>query len=321
MLFTDSDILTALDLEQIDAESVKTAKIEKIRTDGPNSIIGLAWKQCAHKLTAAQQLYSTYLAQPGTTSGHLSAVLNVGVPSRNQPRIRLNQIVAHDPDYSNSASALQLWMAYEALALLYADASGRVDEYDRYATKASRFSQEAQKAWRLLRSAGLPMVYQPMEAPGARHSFNPGSWSGANLSTASGGTNAGTYRIAITWYDASKYVSPANNGNAESGPSEILPITVQAGQAIAVSIAGLNPPNGAPDPVGTSSGTWLPLTATHWNIYVGAQEGPLYLQAQGIPIETTSSALAGDPVLSGTALLKGQWPDLCICFENVVMAG
>ena len=329
MLFTDSDIITAADLSQIDSEiqSVASAAKPAIAVEGSGSICEQAWREAGQQLMAAQQLYSTYLAQPGMTSGHLAAVLNVGIPARTQPRIRLNQIVAHDPNYAASKSAVQLWLAYIALWLFYRDASSRLGK-DRFEEKMTRYRGDADRAWRWLRATGCPMVYQPMEAPGAKHSFAAGTWSASNLgNTASGSASSTQATVAITWYDSSKYTSQSSNGNAESGPSAVLAYTIPANSVLTVDITSLNPPNGAADPVGTSSGTWLPLNATHWNLWVGpAASDPnatpvLYLQQEGIPIATKTAQLAGAPVLSGSVLRQGQWPDLNIVFQNLVMRG
>ncbi len=127
--------------------------------------------------------------------------------------------------------------------------------------------------------------------------------------------------VAITWYDGSKYTSQASKGNAESGPSSIVQFLIPAGKLLMVDISGLNPPAGAADPVGTSSGTWLPLNATAWNIWAGVPGGPLYLQKEGVPIATKTWTLAADPVYSGSVLGLGQFSDLNICFQNTVMRG
>jgi hypothetical protein len=323
MLFTDSDIVTSDMLMQIDNEVLTVANSGKpsVSVDGPGSICEQAWRECGQRITSAQQLYSTYLAQPGMTSGHLAAVLNVGIPARTQPRCRLNQIVAHDPNYAASFSAIQLWMIYTALALFFRNASSRLGK-DRFEEKMKRFREDAQSQWRQLRATGLPMVYQPMEAPGAKHSYAAGAWGLSNLSSVAGGSSTQQQvAVAITWYDASKYTSQTNKGNAESAPSGVLTYSINPNSTLAVDIASLNPPTGAMDPVGTSSGTWLPLNATHWNIYAGATPDAMYLQQGGIPIATKTFTLAGAPVFSGSIMRQGQWADLNIVFQNTVSRG
>jgi hypothetical protein len=328
-LFTDSDIITAADLAQIDSEVTLVADATKpgLVLEGPGSCCEQAWRECSQKLNSAMQLYSTYLAQPGVTGGHLAAVLNVGVPSRTQPRVRLNQIVAHEWNYAAARSPLQTWMLYVALHLLYRDASSRLGK-DRYQEKMERYRADAMNHWRDLLAVGLPTVYQPMEAPGGKHSYRAGTWGVANLSASAGGAAIATnVTVAITWYDSSKYVSQTNNGNAESAPSAILSYTIPAANYLTVDITSLNPPTGAADQVGTAQGTWVPLTATHWNIWAGAaQSDPnappvLYLQREGIAIATKTATLTAAPTFSGSVLGQGQWPDLNTVFQNVVMRG
>lgn len=321
MLFTDSDIVTPADLAQIDGEVAAIAATSKpaILIDGPGSICELAWRECGQKILAAQQLYTAVLVATGVSGGHQAAVNYIGGPARNQARTRLNQIVASESQYSAMSSPVQLWLAYTALAAFYRDASARLKQ-DRLDVKYQRYQKNADFAWRQLRQNGLPWVAQPLEAPGSKHGANAGTWTGANLTIVAGAGTAQTLGVAITYYDASRYVSEANTQNAESGPSAILAVNQPASSVLQVSIASLNPPNGAMDQVGLSQGAWTPLNATHWVIWVGQQGSPLYLQA-ALPIATKSYTFGGDPVLSGSQLKQGQWPDLNLVFTNMVGRG
>lgn len=312
-------------LLQIDNEVSSVASTAKptIIVDGLGSICEQAWRECGQTISASQQLYSTYLTQAGISAGHMGAVMNTGSPARTQPRVKLNQVVTHDSNYANSQSALQLWVAYTALSMLYREASSRLGK-DRYEEKMQRYKQDALKHWYDLRAVGLPIVLLPMEAPGAKHAFAAGPWSTSNLSGASGGSNASTQdvQVAITWYDSSKYVSQTSKGNAESGPSEILAYTIAANKYLKIDITGLTPPAGVADPVGTSAGTVLPLAATHWNVYCG-QKGSayLYLQKESVAVATKTWTLTADPVYSGTVMTQGQFLDYAIAFQNVVPRG
>jgi hypothetical protein len=178
------------------------------------------------------------------------------------------------------------------------------------------------------------MCYQPLEAPGAKHAFRAGTWGASNVTGITGGSNPDGQNVlvAITWYDASKYKSrltppPGDldpQHNAESGPSAQIAFVIQSNNLLSVDISTLLPPTGNPDPVGLASGTWTPLNATNWNIYVGKPAAKnvaptLYLQAEGIPIATKTFALAADPLFEGPALLPGQYPDLNLVFLNIAM--
>lgn len=321
MLLTDSDITTLADLAQIDSEVSSVAMTSKpaILIEGPGSICEQAWRECGRKITSAQQMYTAVLAPVGVSGGHQAAVNYIGGQARNQARARLNQIVASESQYQASASAVQIWMAYMALSIFMRDASARLKQ-DRLQTKYERYLKDADFSWRQLRQHGLPFVAQPMEAPGAKHGANGGMWAQGNLSTVAGSGTAQLLQVALTYYDARKYVSESNTGNAESGPSAILPIAQPAATVLQVSIASLNPPTGVMDQVGLSQGPWTPLNASHWILWAGPAGGPLYWQA-AIPIATKTYTLAGDPVASGAVLGQGQWPDSMLTFQNMVGRG
>lgn len=321
MIFTDSDIVTADALTRLDSEVAAVAKATRpaIVVEGGGSICEQAWAECGRKILGAMQSYVSYPAQTGMPATHIAAVTNVGVPARTQARIRLNQIVASDTQYAGMQSQVELWMVYHALYLLYRDASSRVDN-DRYQEKMERYQRASLDAWRGLKTEGLPMLYQPLEAPGAKHGFSAGTWSASSVAGVATGNQ--TVRVALTYCDATRgYVSQSSKGNAESGPSAIATVVVAADNVLQVDISGLNPPSGVSDPTGLAQGAWTPLTATHWNLWAGAADGPLYLQEELIPIATKTFTLPGDPVLSGSIVGNGQYADLNLVFLNMVMRG
>ena len=324
MIFTDSDIISLDSLTQLDSEVSAAAKAAKppILIEGPGSICEQAWQECGRRILQAMQSYVSYPAQTGMPATHIAAVTNVGVPARTQARTRLNQIVATESQYGGVKSQMELWLAYHALYLFFRDVSARVDK-DRYQEKMERYDDVAYKFWKGLRCEGLPMVYQPMEAPGAKHGLKPGTWGTANLSLVGGsGTLTTQIQVAITYCDAGRgYQSQRINGNAESAPSTLASITLEASKVLHVDISSLNPPTGQMDQVGLSQGAWTPLNATHWNLWVGNGSGPLYLQQELIPIATKTATLAGDPVFSGSPVGNGQYPDLNLVFMNIAMRG
>lgn len=325
-LFTDSDIVTSATLIQMDSEVTLVAKATKqfITLEGPGSICEQAWQECGRKILQAMQSYVSYPAQTGMPASHIAAVTNVGVPARTQSRVRLHQIVSGDSQYDGMKSQLELFVAYHALYLFFRDAASRVSE-DRYEKKMNRYRDAAAEAWRGLRTEGLPMVYQALAAPGAKHSLNSGTWGTDNLSaTVDGGTltDALTVQVAVTYCDTGRgYVSQPSNGNAESGPSAVASIIIPAGKVLTVDISSLIPSTGVMDAVGLSQGAWTPLNATHWNLWIGGETGALYLQVERIPITTKTVTLSGDPLLSGSVLRGGQYPDLNLVFMNIAMRG
>ncbi len=323
-LFTDSDVSSSLTLQRLDSEILTVAASVKppILIDGPGGICEAGWQECGRKILQAMQSYVSYPAQTGMPATHIAAVVNVGVPARTQSRVRLNQIIATEPTYAAMDSQIERWVQYYALYLFYRDASGRLGK-DRFEDKMVRYDQEATKAWARLRTEGLPMIYRPLEAPGAKHGFGAGKWGLSNVSTVTGGSNSAQQPgfVAITYYDSSLYVSQTNNGNAESGPSALVPYQIDVDQLLHVDITSLNPPTGMADPVGLSQGTVSPLNATHWNLWAGTSSDTLFLQQEGIPIATRSFTLSGDPVATGPTMGRGQFASLNQVFLNLVNRG
>lgn len=321
-LFTDSHITSVDSMMQIDGEVASVAGANKPPLD-VDGVIALAWSECATELQSAMQLYGTLSGSSGM-SNHQAAIDNIGGPARNVPRIRLNQVITHDCNYAGSISALQNWVTYRALYLFYRNASSRVSSgasRDRYEQKADKFQAYGDgPAFRMLKETGLPCVFTPLEAPGALHAFSAGLWSASNVSAAVGGANAlaQPVNVAITYYDANHYASPTLKGNAESGPSAVIPFSIPANQLLSVNILSLSPPNGQMENVGTTGGLYTPLNATHWNLYVGTKWPYLFLQAS-IPIATKTWTLAADPVYSGPTLQQGQFPSAAITFQRLQM--
>jgi hypothetical protein len=115
-------------------------------------------------------------------------------------------------------------------------------------------------------------------------------------------------------------VSQTNKGNAESGPSVTLTLTVAPGHALVVGIAALTPPTGKPYQSGTfADGILAGLNATGWNIYAGPTGGTLCLQnATPIAVGTLTFTLPSDPTATGPTLQPGQVPDANYAFLNVL---
>lgn len=309
MLFTDSDLISTYDLLSIDEEVNDVAKVSKTNVFGPQSAIRQAWMECSSTLNSQLQMYTAYFGTAGSVNLY-AAVFNTGVYSMKQPRIMQNRIIAHNWRYDGAMSPCQNWIAYTALAILYRNASNRKLE-DRYEKKAVRFEQKAIDSWALWKNQGLPTSLGPLEAPAALHAHQTGSWTASAVS----GTSATVkqYVVAITYYDSAAYVSQTNKQNAESGPSAYQSVNTLGSQVLHFDITGLNPPTGSQDKIGISEGLTFSRPATNWNVYVGIAPSDgsipvLYYQASN-PIATKTYTLPADPVLSGTILDMGQFPD------------
>lgn len=312
-LLTDNDFVQQADLAALDPEVPDVAVAEGITIEGEAGIARQAWEECATVLLERMESFGgSYFAAHGQ---HLYPF---GAGSCHA-RVFLSQIVVSDP-YARRVSPIERWMIYEALVLFYRAAVNRTIE-DRYQVKLDRFGEAAKEHRKRLWRRGLPVVFEPLPAPGALHEWHSGVWSAANLSGVAGGANPETqYDVAITWVDRSRYGSPAWKGNAESGPSAVLRYALAANHWLQVDIGTLNPPaGGAVYQNSPADGDFRQLQATHWNLYVGLAGQPLWLQnASPIPVDAPVYALAGTPSGGGEPLEPGQKPDINYAFMNLL---
>jgi len=301
-LFTDNDVVTRASLVTIDPELPDVSTAEDISIEG--GAISTAWNEAASALSAAVQRF-------GEPAVPVYPYASFGV---NQPRVRLSQLVTTSFNRGR-VTPLVSWMQAVAIEAFYAAAVNRRVS-DRYSGKLSHFSVLRKRRWLDLWAAGLPVVERPLPCPGAIHEPLLGTFSASNVSDVSGGATAETaYDVAITWVDGSKYASATSKGNAESGPGAVVNFTVPLNRLLSVSIAGLTAPDGTLKG-GTAEGTYSPLKATAWNVYVGTPGGVLYLQnSSPVAVATTSYTLTGAPTLSGAALEPGQYPDSNIALQ------
>jgi hypothetical protein len=306
------------DLIQIDGETAAVAAAEAITAEGAGSIIRQTWAEAKDEILRAQQMFNTWYGAASSAGGGAWAVLGTSYTAASIARVKPSQIVAGSP-YANDSSAVHTWLAYLALRNFYRTAANRKVK-DRYDQKFQRYTAEAARVWGALRANGLPVVFRPLEAPGALHAVNAGTWSAANLSAVAGGSGADTaVDVAATWVDQSAYLSPAVKGNAESGPSATATFTVPASNLLQVSIAGLNPPAGVAEPVGIADGMVVPLNATGWNVYAGVAGGALTLQnAVPVPVATKTWTAAGALTANGAGLGGGQYADRNLFFQRTI---
>jgi hypothetical protein len=322
-LFTDSDIVTAADLASHDPELplVQEAIQPPPPIEGPGSIIRNSVDECAHEIRMKFQNFSGYLVSPGINLNHVAAVQNILSTAINRPRMRLNQVVALDPDPTKCL--LRHWLLYNALYHFYRAAYARFSGGgDRYSRKMQLFEDEASKAWSRLIADGIPVVLNPIPCPGAIREFGVGTWGDSNVTAGgNGSTETGNeYYVAITWVSQPAYVSSTSKGNAESGGSAIVATQPAAVQVITASIAGLKPPGNPLPAVGTADGLYTQLTATGWNVYVGTSQNSMFLQnITPIALSTTTYTLPNAPVLAGSILQPGQFADYNFAFQNMLL--
>lgn len=329
-LFTDSDIASLALMSQIDPEMNNVASlIGSTPIEGPGSICETAWSECRSKLEAALALYSTYYGCSGMQA-HMSALLNTGSGNGNRPRLRLNQVVVSDVYYANSLSPIQRWVTYSALKSVFQTAAHRVGakkgtESDRYDAKRTFYEKKQDELWRQLMNQGMPALSSYLDGPGAKHSYQSGTFTPSNLILTAGGTSTAELlvNVAITYFDATQFIDPLNKNNSESGPSAIQSFTIPAGNLLTVDINSLSPPDrNNPPNLGISQGIVPFMGADGWNIYVGQPGAPLYLQTpNGIAITQKTYTLSGAPVLSGYQMDSGQKPLTNAIFGQIVQRG
>ncbi len=311
-LFTDGEFISQADLQAVDSEVNRLGAADAVAF--PN-LLALACDEMGRKIIADSQSVQGYLTPWAVPYNQAAAVLNATLPSVNRPRISLSQVVVSS-SYPGYSSALKQCTIHYALWLLFRNAMRRVasgKDADRYQAKMEEYDADIKKRYYpRFYNEGVPVVYKPLACPGATHEPNAGTFDSTRLSLTAG-TNANattTYYVAVTWTDSAQgYVSSANKGTGESGPSTAVPIAVTTNNVIKVDITPLNPPNGSgPASIATGLGLFIKGNATGWNVYVGSSAtGPLYLQnATPVAIATITYTLAGAPTTTGAAMDTGQ---------------
>ena len=340
MLFNDADPVCAQDLAVIDPEVEAVAKAEQIVIDGPASVIRTTMEGAGHDILSRFQTFSGYLLTPGINIQQVAAVMNISSTAISRPRMRLNQVVALEPD--PSLCLMHRWLKFAALKEIYAAAFRRFNKQsDRYQAKMEAWTEQAEQCWARLESAGVGVVLIPLPCPGAVREFGAGTFStDGNVSAVGSGSSdpgAVIYNVAITWVGSQPYgagyQNPLNKNNSESAWSAVVQIPSRAGATLSVSIANLNPPNSNNFPaIGTAAGLYTVMTASGWNVYVGISPqsptaaptgqpsaNPMWLQnATPIPIGTTSWTLPNAPVSGTYPLQCGQFADYSFACLNIL---
>lgn len=314
MLWTDGLFVTTADLRRLDSQVAEVAEAEQISLTDPyyGSVRG-AIEEAGRDLQNQLVMFGGYIGNGSVSANHLSAVMNVKQGSNSRSKAVLSQVVVSgETEYS--WNIVKEWAVFSTLSFFYRDCFGRTVK-DRYESKMRYYRSElSRRILPRMRGSGIPLVTSPLPRPGALFERDAGTWDNSNLSqTAGSGTIQGTRDVVVTYVDmtaVTPYVDEDNRGNSESHPSDRASISLTSGNVLRVSISTLVPPTGVQHPAQQIMAVVKPLTATHWNVYVGTLDGPLYLQnASPIPIDTTTYTLTGDPVTSGANPGVGQYPD------------
>ena len=305
MLFTDGPSIGAADLTALDPSVPSVSSSSNIPLTGPGGVILQAWTELGHELLAwMASITGDFYTYPGL-------ILTNGVYGSNRSRYLLNQVIT-TAQWGGILSPLSLYAARKALTLFWSLAVRSSKAADRFEKKWEMAQTEERCAKRRVWSAGIPINLNPLSCPGALYDDVPaGAWTLANVSGASGGTLAApeSFDVAITWVDQSTYISPTASWNGESGPSSTVTLLLEAGQALAVSIASLIPPGKASYQGGIADGVRYARNASGWNVYANLSgQDPVLQNAAPIALNVQTFT-AATIALSGNLLGTGQAPD------------
>lgn len=322
MLWTDGLFVSVNDLLQIDSEVEDVAEAEEISISGRYGAIATAITEATQPLHEMLVAFGGYLGGGDVSPNHIAAVMNVGLGSAVRYRALPNQIVVSG-ETDLVWGHMRKWVSHLALSIIYRNANNRTVK-DRYESKMRAYKSEINRSiLPAVRQLGIPLVIRPLSAPGALFERNSGDWDESNVGTTAGsGTlDDQVVEVAVTFVDmtdASLYVSSTVKHNAESAGSDKIKVMLTTGNVVTVDISSLNPPDGTQPRSLQIMCVMAPLTATHWNVYVGKSGKNLYLQnGTPIPIATKVHTLSGDPTFSGSILDSGQYQERRISISNL----
>jgi len=318
MLWTDRDFVTKQDLASLDWEINDVCEDEKVTIEGDTGVIRRGLEEAASELTRKLTIFDSYrgTAGNGVSSNHHAAVFNVGGSPTQTLKVGLDQIVVSGRSEA-SWTALKNWAVHQVLLRFYRVMRSRVND-DRYLAKYDSMKQLCDNSlWPTAKKLGLPVVSEPMPAPGSSLTDPMGSFSVSAV--AGSGTLAKEFDVVITYIGA-KYVSPTNKRNSESCPSVRVRVAVDTSKVVSVDVTGLTFPVGTrPAAIANQAGNAVG-TATGWNVYVGNVDGKMYLQnATPIVPATKTYALAADPTTSGAVVDQGQNPESFLTIDEVLL--
>lgn len=312
MLWVDEDFITQADLITLDSEIAEIAETENIVI---SDIIRRAKEKCQGTLSAFMSFSG--LSPTDLTLRNLN--FPIGTPDLRYNYAGFAQLVVNGESETNWG-ALKHWVAAKTLAEFYRAATNK--NSDRYSDRHEGILEEIkQQLWPNFKRRGLPIVFNPLVAPGAIME-RAGTFGANNVDLVAGaGTSTATFYFAITWV-GDRYLTASQKFNSESYRSARVSKLMVNGQVARVSIAGLIPPDGQQPEFTKSNCRYTPGRAVGWNVWAGITEGALYRQnAAAIPIATTSFTLPGDPLLTGEKADLGQFEDIVLEIKTQLVRG
>lgn len=312
MLWVDEDFVTLADLLTLDSEIAEIAETENLSI---TTIIRRAKEKCQGTLSA----FMSFSGLSPTDLVLRNVNFPVGTPDLRYNYASFSQLVVSG-EAEDNWSALKQWVAGRTLVEFYRAAANK--KFDRYSDRHEGMLEEVkQELWPAFKRRGLPIIFNPLVAPGAIME-RVGTFDADNVTlTAGAGTSTANFEFAVTWV-GDRYVTASQKFNSESYRSARVNKAMVNGQVAVVNIADLTPPNGQQPEFTKSSCRYTPGRATGWNVWAGTPGGTLYRQnANVIPIATTSFTLPGDPLLTGEKADLGQFEDIVLEIKTQVVRG
>ena len=337
VLWTDDDFISPEDLAILDSEIPTIAGDENVVLTGPTGFIRRQVDESEQVILQKLEVFGGWVGSSTLSANHIQAVLNIGGgAAASRVKVLMDQVVVSDR-LPLKWSHIKRWVCYKLITSFYRNVYSRVASKDRYKSKLTEFSRELQRTQnQMFEDLGLPVCYQPLPKPAAKYSLtaiscavggsdaggtlDSGTWDEGNVSKMTG-TNpnfTGDVDVVITYLCSQYYQSPINRGNGESHPSDRVTVTLAPNEVLSIDINSLNPSQGAQDPGTMALVIYTPLTATHWNLYIGrtgskadGSPNPMYLQnVEGpIPITTKTYLMTNAPNFSGYGPGTGQYAD------------
>lgn len=307
MLWVDDQFVTTDDLTALDSEVPSTAAVSNLTLTGDQGILQRGKED-------AQAILARFMSLSDLSPKDL-LLRDVNIPSwtlglpHNYAGFAQLCVTG---DSASNWSSLKRWVAAKTLLRFYRAAANK--NADRYEDRWVSLHEAIQSDyWPNFKRRGLPLVFNPLPAPGAIME-RAGTFDAGNLSSTpnAAGTVAGDYDFAVTWV-GNRYVSGTNKQNDESYVSPRVTLSLVGGYVATVSIMDLTPPNGSQPAYNRSNARYNPGTAVGWNIWAGSKGGALYRQ-NNVPVVlgTTSYTLAGNPTLTGEQADLGQYDDIVL---------
>lgn len=312
MLWVDTEPITVAELNQIDSEvtAFSAIGVENLTLTGAAGLIRRGRDDIGRIIKSRLLLDDITTRQGSLTTRDVSFT---GSLSGNLAQVVLSGLSLDE------WSALKQYTAAGILRVIYRAAANQSTK-DRYTARLERMESDISKVyWPAVKMEGIPVVLNPLPAPGA-FLERAGEFSDANsnvtLITDGAGTVSVDYDFSVTWV-GDGYTSGAVKNNEESFHSERVTVTMVSGKVARVNITGLTPPDGDQPEWTKHNSSYTPGNADRWNVWAGVKGGVLFRQTlTPIVVGTDFFQLPADPLLSGEQVDLGQVADLSVEVRN-----